>query len=557
MTDPAYDIFQTATQAVAQGSLIDFLSLHDIFLPAAGRLFSFRHHEYLIEPYQADAPFLVFCKGAQLGFSERAVLRAIHDCAYRLSSGLAYFFPTKEDVSDFSKSRFKPLLEVNPVLGSLVRSTDATNIKQIGHCTLFLRGLGTAISAKSIPVDRLVFDEVDEAKPEMVDLATKRLDHSEFQEIEYLSTPTIPDYGVDALWQQTDQRHRMLWCERCRTYTCLEMDFPRGIQPGPDGVKRVCKRCERPLDLAHPLNEYVPLHPGREVYGRPAVGYRISQLQSVYVNLDKIWAEYTAGPRFPQDFWNSRLAQAWVDVANRLDIEAVLSHCGTHGMSYSSTEACAIGVDVGPVVHHVVVRVPSESGSGRTIWVGTTDWHGLHDLIDRFTGYLVMDGLPEPDRAVEFCKRHAYRAWAAFYTSSPSAEPAWDDNEGKVKINLTRTMDASHRSLQLGHEVLPRRSDVIEELALHCHNVARRKVEDEESGQVRHEWVKLGPDHYRRAINFAIIASGRTPQGMAPPEGYYDRKDSRESALGVGRRKGLASSYGQGQPGERSKKRAY
>ena len=237
--------------------------LNNIYLPSAGKNFSFENHQYLEEPYHTQAPFIAILKGAQLGFSERSVIRAIHDCGYRLKSGLIYYFPTKVDVTDFSKARFAPLISANPIMAGLVKDTDSANIKIINGRMLYLRGLRTSTAAKTAVADKIVFDELDEAPEAMVDLARKRLDHSEFQEIEALSTPTIPDYGIHAFFLLTDQRHRQIYCQHCGKYTCLERDFPKCLAEKRDGtVHKICVKCERDLDLSHPRNEYVADFPG-------------------------------------------------------------------------------------------------------------------------------------------------------------------------------------------------------------------------------------------------------------------------------------------------------
>ncbi len=267
--------------------------LNGIYLPSAGCKFSFKNHEYLEEPYRTQAPLIVVKKGAQLGFSERSVIRSVHDCGYRLKSGLIYYFPTKVDVTDFSKARFGPLISANPIMSGLVKDTDAANIKLVGRCMLYLRGLRTATSAKTAVADKLVFDEIDEAPEVMVDLARKRLDHSDFQEVEALSTPTMPDYGVDKFFQLTDQRHRMLYCQGCGHYTCMERDFPKCLGTKRDGtVHKICSKCGKDLDLGHERNEYAADFPGKLYNGLPAVGWRISQLQSIHVPAAKILAEF-------------------------------------------------------------------------------------------------------------------------------------------------------------------------------------------------------------------------------------------------------------------------
>jgi hypothetical protein len=40
----------------------------------------------------------------------------------------------------------------------------------------------------------------------MIDLALERMAHSTVKEEAYLSTPSIPDFGIDRLYNQSDQR---------------------------------------------------------------------------------------------------------------------------------------------------------------------------------------------------------------------------------------------------------------------------------------------------------------------------------------------------------------
>lgn len=488
---------------------------HGIELPTGG-LLRLANHEYQVEPYDAAAPLLVFLKGAQLGFSEMAVLRTLHGCAFRYHSGVIYYFPTKIDVTDFSKARFGPLIQINPVLKKLVSETDAANIKRVGKVMLYLRGLRSPVSAKSAPADKLVFDELDEAPADMVDLARKRLDHSEYQEIEALSTPTIPDFGIDGLFQLTDQRYRQIYCEACHKYTCLERDFPDCLAEQRDGtVIKVCRHCHKALDLGNPRNEYVADYPGKLWQGKAAIGYRISQLQSHYVNPATILNEYKAA-KFPQDFYNSRLAQAWIDAANRLDVSHVLSLAGNHGLEWTLAKGeVAIGADIGPVVHHVIVARKEYGGTYRIIWLGELDWGGLDMLMERYRGTMVVDGMPEPARVLELGRRHPYRIYGCFYTQSGKTVRQWDETDNKIMIYQAEAMDASHQVLQTGKVMLPRATiPEVKEFAQHCHNVARRKIEDEETGAIRYQWIKMGPDHYRKAFNFMVLASEKVGESV-------------------------------------------
>jgi len=500
------------------------------FLPSAGKRFTWDGHEYLKEPYDCQAQFQSYMKAAQLGFSEKAVLGAIHDCQYRLKSGVLYLIPTKTDVTDFSKGRFKPLLDENPELKAMVQETDAANIKRIGKAMLYLRGMRTTVGLKSVPADKVVFDEIDEAVPSMVDLAMKRMSHSEFQEVEALSTPTIPEYGIHAMFLESDQRHWFIRCDACGEFTCLELEFPNCIKRNHRGeYYRACKKCGAEISPANGV--WVPSN-GKGNGEGGKVGYRVSQLVSQYVPLATIMDEFR-NTKFPADFWNSRLAQPYIEATHRLEVAYVLNLCSNFGMEGRDKGPCAMGIDTSAERLHVVAaRV--ESGVPRVIWIGEHPWEDLDDLMERYNAYAVLDGVPEPDKARDFVKRHSGRAWACSYTNAVNKPERWDDAENRVTVYQTLAMDASHKILQEKKAILPRAMDEVQEFAKHCHNVARRKVEDEETGNVHFTWLKLADDHYRRAFNFLVLAMCRVPvtehkdDSDKALEEYYDQMMSGE-----------------------------
>jgi phage terminase large subunit GpA-like protein len=128
-----------------------------------GRPFSFDRHEYLMTPYADDHPHLVEIKAAQMGLSTKAMLRAMYAARYRNFRGILYLFPSRTDVTEFAKGRINPLIEDNPdTLGRWLQETDSANIKQIWNCFLYLRGMKSRVGLKSVPVDFIVFDEMDE-----------------------------------------------------------------------------------------------------------------------------------------------------------------------------------------------------------------------------------------------------------------------------------------------------------------------------------------------------------------------------------------------------------
>src|SRR5213593_4835323 len=160
-----------------------------------GKPFSFEGHEYLREIYDDCSPHVVLSKAAQIGGTTWSILRSLHACLSGLN--VAYFFPTRTDVLEFSKSRVGPLVADNPFLQKELRDTDTAGLKRIGDAYLYLRGMQSAVGMKSIPVDMVVFDELDEASPDAKTLAKERLSHSDYRRLIELSNPSLPGYGVD------------------------------------------------------------------------------------------------------------------------------------------------------------------------------------------------------------------------------------------------------------------------------------------------------------------------------------------------------------------------
>jgi hypothetical protein len=91
------------------------------------------------------------------------------------------------------------------------------------------------VGLKSIPVDLIVFDELDEAPQKAVDMAMERMGLSEFKEVLMLSNPTINDYGIDKFFQETDQRYWLIEMPRLWSLHLLRRHIP-GVPKGSPGA---------------------------------------------------------------------------------------------------------------------------------------------------------------------------------------------------------------------------------------------------------------------------------------------------------------------------------
>lgn len=492
------------------------------------RPFQIERHEYEVDILNCDAPRQCYKKGAQMGLTEINVFKSMHGLIFsRYPQGVLYLFPTNLDVSDFSKGRFQTLIRDNPKeVGVFVQDTDSVAIKRIQKAMLYLRGARatsriegikkSSSQLKSVPVDRVVFDEVDEMEPTMVDLAKERMSHSEIKEEAYLSTPSIPDYGIDKLYQASDQRVWMIRCEHCGTETCLEIEFPECLLETASGVIRACKKCKREI---FPKNgRWVPQYPERS---KDLVGWWISQLNSMYVEPGAILKAYQEPGGNITEFYNSKLGMAYVQAENRLSLTDIYQCCGQDPMQVKETNPCAMGVDVGKMLHVVVGFKSREDVYELVYFARVSSFNDLHDIAKRFNVQCaVLDMEPETRAARKFQEAENFETFLCDYIESARGAAQWDEKAGLVKTNRTEICDTTHELFTSpGTLILPRRCDEVDEFAKECRNIAKVLEEDQETGSREYRYRKLGPDHFRHALNYFYLAAQR----IRVSDSRYDR----------------------------------
>ena len=479
-------------------------------LKLQGGEFSLIGHEYLIEPMGCKARVRVGKKGSQMGWTEAEVLRTLHgQIMGRYPQGVLYLFPTSDDVSDFSMARFGPLIEENVnAIGRYIRSTDRTNIKRIGSGMLYLRGARStqkieglkkdASKLRSIPVDKVVFDEVDLMDEDMIQMALVRMSHSQVKEEAYISTPSIPDFGIDKRYNESDARIWIIKCSKCNRDCCLELDFPECVKFGKEGkAYRACVKCG--TELFSRNGKWVSQYQNRSV-----TGYWISQLNSIFVDPNEILFKFNNPPNGnPQEVYNSMLGMAYISAENRLVPNNIYSYCGTDAISMQDYGPCGMGVDVGKSLH-VVIGKRLSAKQRKVVWFGEVgEFEDLYDLIKKFNVRAVaVDYEPETRKAREFQLKAGTSVYLIDYKEKVKLGEKDDNRAGVTDVARTEICDAVHHAIVSGSYIFPRRCPQIEEYTRQMCNLAKILEEDKVKGTKIYRYRKLGPDHYRHATNY-------------------------------------------------------
>lgn len=516
--DEYYD--SETPQGIAAYDAAYWTNLHEIKLQRS--IFTFTNHEYQLEPMQNKCKRVCYMKATRGGFSEIEILKSLHGMIYgRYKEGVLYLFPTNDDVQEFSKTRFNPLISSNrTAIGKYVRKTDTASLKKVYDAFLYLRGArlsekrgeqDESSKMKSIGVDKIVFDEVDHMDDEVIAKARGRYYDSPWQEEVFIGNPIIPDLGIDKQWQLSDQRHWHRKCNHCGKYTCAElffMDDPeRCIGKRADGTGYIaCKNCGREVFIKD--GEWQSELKENTDYMR---GYRWSQLSSAVCDpLDILHDFYNPPEGNLADVYRLRLGLPYIAAEDRLTSPQVYECCGSEEMAHSHSGPCAMGVDVGDTKHIIIgARTGNEQYKiFKTIQLSS--WDDIHDLARRFNvKSAVIDMRPFRDMAMKFQASEPYRVFLCEYSDNPAYLRTWDIKKGIVKDYRTALFDETHRMVVTpGMLTIPRYCPEIKEFAKQMCNAYKLLETNKRTGAKQYRY-KGNKEHYRNALNYFLLAASK------------------------------------------------
>jgi hypothetical protein len=439
--------------------------------------------------------------------------------------GVLHAFPTNDEVEEFGKFFYRPLLANNKqAIGSFIKDTDMASLKKVGESFLHLRGarlsqkLGdtdedTSSKTAGFSVDRVVFDETDFMDAAVIEKFKGRTYASPLKEEVYLGNPSHEDYGIDVIFKQSDQRY---WFRRCTCgyWTCAEKSFPNCVKIRSNGKGYIgCDKCgkELPIWAGEGTGQWVADYPKNSEY---MYGYHLSCLTNAFFDPAEIIKNLENPPNGNlADVYRLQLGRAYSAESDKLRKDVVLACCGKDYMPQKSSGPCAMGVDVG-IIKHIVIGVRLGNDRYEILKVARCrDFAEIRDLAQRFSvKSAVIDLRPYEDEVRLFQKSEKFRIFLAEYLDSQAQEAAWNNNTGTVKIHRTGIFDATHRLLSRGQVRLPRQCPEIEQFAIQCCNCARFEEKNKRTKQIVYRYRPTGDrkvgDHYRSALNYFLLAAG-------------------------------------------------
>lgn len=485
----------------AEGSIIQWLEKFKI-KNENGDPITFDRHPFLVEIYNDFTPFQVQEKCAQVGSSTAAILKGLFLAKTR-GYNIIHTLPTADFSAEFVKSKVDPIISVNSDVFNVTKRTDSTRHKEMGAAHMFYRGTFTEKEGISISADVLVNDEYDRSNLANIDTFESRLDYSDYKRKWIFSNPTVPGYGVNDMFERSNQYHWFIKCTHCNEWQYMK--FPESI----DFEKEMfcCIKCGKEVTDEDRINGlWVAKYKNRDFNG-----YTLSQLFCTWHTAASIKQKYIKQKR--DVFYNFTLGLPYAggDVVVKREH---IARCITPNLPPADSHK-VMGVDQGSKFH---IAVGSHAGIEQLSVVES--WDEVEKRIARVDPVIcIIDGLPETNQVKKLQQVFgSTKIYPAFYRDKP-ADPhiyrferkTTDKRVTAVYIDRFRSIgDVMDKITKAKVTIFSHGNDAfLEALITHFESMYRTEIQNK-VGQTYYAWKSSSKnDHFVHALNYMNVALQR------------------------------------------------
>ena len=327
-----------------------------------GDLIEFYDHPFLFDIYRDQADYLVVIKGAQVGLSTCEIIKNHYDAKSK-KLDIIYTLPSDSDVKVFVGGKVNRIIANNPCMSADTADKDTIEQKAIGQSMIYFRGTWNPKAAIMITADRLVHDEKDSSKQDIIRDFPSRIQHSKRPQIHVFSHPSVPNNGVDIEWLQSDMKEWFITCPACTKRQYLSWSTTDEKMMSVDLAKKefVCKYCKAvlsPNDRRDGM--WIKRHNDRKWSG-----YHVSLLMSPRKTaadvIDK-WTEVLNGKQTEEYFYNKVLGLPFSGGGNTVSKDVILGAVTTEKNTFKGR--IVIGVDTGVKLRYVIGNMAGLLGYG-------------------------------------------------------------------------------------------------------------------------------------------------------------------------------------------------
>jgi DNA-directed RNA polymerase subunit RPC12/RpoP len=461
----------------------------------------FTKHRFLIDYMVDNHPVIVTKKCAQVGLTVSEVLKSVHYSAYK-KLNVIHTLQTSDVVDGFVFPKVNPIIEYNPKIKELLQSTDSKTLKRFGDNFVFYRGANAESQAINITGDVLCIDEYDRSNQNVVEIYQSRLDASEYKWKRYFSNPSAVGFGVDGLYNQSDQRHWFVQCPHCNHRSWIEFEQIEDSHfVNVDKGVYACGKCKKEIYDKDRINgEWVAKFPSKDWHG-----YWFSQLMAPWKSaMEIVEIQQTSGVEY---FHNFVLGKAYTSTDLIVNRDTIMRACKPALIPKTNV---AIGVDNGIIKHWVAATPDGVFDYGKT-----ENWNDIERLILMYNAVMVIDALPDFTIPKQLVQKYKGKVFVNYYVPDTKnlGVVRWGKEAefGVVKTDRTKLLDlvaSEITTVKLPYRQQPRE---LEAYIKHWENVFRTTTLDEKTGIEKGNWThqEHKPDHWVHAHGYMRIALSR------------------------------------------------
>lgn len=520
--------------------------------------------QFLQQPLDDQHPWKALQKSRQCGASENEVREALWFADNFPYTKQVYLFPTFDQVADFSKTRIEEVMKdspylkermgIDPVTNKKKRGTevvDNVRLRKIGDSWIFFRSGSKPGSGEGIDVDCVRFDEVDRIPASSLTAFNETLSASSFGWRRDVSTPSLPNVGVNSSFSQSDQHHWWMRCPTCYHWFTLIHDFPRCVVEFPtDSHGRAnhdyhlkynfidetdlygyqCMKCKRLVsDETRIRGVWQPLYAHQDRIR----GYQISQLICPWISatqlmqkkedykLDQLFENYVIGRPYLGDNVMISRQNIMKCIDTSLTDPQVIKRQGVcigtdwgnqswgiAGMKHPDNPDKVVILDIWSIED-------SDSTSGENPHIQRSvekfrQWDATRGVYDAGYG---------KDRNWELMQVFPSRIYSCFYpnlstASNRQVNDQWNENDSKVSVDRTMTLKIMSKMFRDDQIVIPdwiANNPLFGTFVKHLTNlVLIRDIEEDEKTKKETITERIGTlsggDHFAHALNYLMIA---------------------------------------------------
>ena len=472
-----------------------------------GDLIEFDNHPFLIDIYDDQSQHLTVMKSAQVGMSTLQILKNHRD-AKRYKMDIIYTLPTDKDVGVFVGGKVNRIIANNPCMIADVADKDSIEQKQIGNSMEYFRGTWSKKAAIMVTADRLVHDEKDSSKLDVIADYQARLQHSTYKQTHTFSHPSLPETGVHADWLQSDQKYWFIKCRRCNEWQYLSWDTENPKKMGVDLERGVyiCKKCGGILrDADRVAGQWVAKYPEKKWSG-----YWVSMLMCPWISAQEIVAKYKHPETTTEFFYTKMLGLPYADATSKLLRASFFQNLTNSSYAPKTDDRVCGGLDTGLRLDYVL-----GNSKGLFYQGDCNDYTELDALMRRWPKLIfVVDAGGDLIGSRAFQERWPGRVFLCYLGGDRKTNELvkWGsgDEHGAVQADRNRMLQLVVDEFR--KKLIPVHGTENEwyEYWLDWNNLSKMKVLDADTNQIKgYKWVRSGRDHRALATLFWRVAMTR------------------------------------------------